>query len=369
MPKLMNEEVRGRQYNLAIIWIMLALTVIGILNLYSATFGIESEAHYWKTQILRFGMGAAVAVGVFFVHYRVLERFAYVAYVVNILLLIGVLVLGRNILGAKRWLDLGFISLQPSEFMKITIAWTLAKYFHDDQQRASYSLRTLFIPSILVLIPVLLVMAQPDLGTALIILATALVIFLFVKVNPKLLAAAVLLAIVLMPVAYKFVLKDYQRQRIITFLNPYVDPKGAGYNSIQSMIAVGSGGVTGKGFKQGTQSQLRFLPEHHTDFIFSVYSEEYGFIGSFILLCLFIAFLSQCLKIAYSSNDKFGMLFSVGISTIFFFHILINIGMTVGLMPVVGVPLPFMSYGGSFLMACMFAVGILTNIANKKSMF
>lgn len=365
----MNEEVGGRQYNLAVLWIMLALTAIGIVNLYSATFGIESEAHYWKTQIVRFGLGALVAVSVFFVHYRVLERFAYLAYAVNILLLIAVLVTGRNILGAKRWLDLGFISLQPSEFMKITIAWVLAKYFHDDQQRASYNLRTLFIPILLVLLPVLLVMAQPDLGTALIILATALVIFLFVKINPKLLWTAIVAAIVLMPVAYEFVLKDYQKRRIITFLNPYADPRGAGYNSIQSMIAVGSGGVTGKGFKQGTQSQLRFLPEHHTDFIFSVYSEEYGFLGSMVLLALFVGFLSQCLKIAYSSNDKFGMLFSIGITAIFFFHVLINIGMTVGIMPVVGVPLPFLSYGGSFLMACMFAVGILANVANKKSMF
>ncbi len=365
----MNEEVRGQQYNLAIIWIMLGLTGIGILNLYSATFGIESESHYWKTQIWRFLVGASVAIGVFFVHYRVLERFAYAAYVVNILLLIAVLVLGRNILGAKRWLDLGFISLQPSEFMKITIAWTLAKYFHDDQQRGSYNLQPLLVPCALVILPVLLVMAQPDLGTALIILATALVIFLFVKINPKLLWTAIIAAIVFMPIAYQYVLKPYQKKRIVTFLNPYADPRGAGYNSIQSMIAVGSGGVTGKGFKQGTQSQLRFLPEHHTDFIFSVYSEEYGFLGSMVLLGLFLGFLSQCLKIAYSSNDKFGMLFSIGISAIFFFHVLINIGMTVGLMPVVGVPLPFLSYGGSFLMACMFAVGILANIANKKSMF
>lgn len=369
MAKLMNEEVRGRQYNLAIIWIMLALTFIGIFNLYSATYGIESESHFWKTQIIRFFIGAAVATAIFFVHYRVLERFAYAAYATNILLLILVLVVGRNILGAKRWIDVGPFSLQPSEFMKITIAWTLAKYFHDDQQRSSYNLRNLFVPILLVLLPVLLVMAQPDLGTALIILATALVIFLFVKIDAKLLWTAIVAAIILMPVAYKFVLKDYQRQRIITFINPYADPRGAGYNSIQSMIAVGSGGLTGKGFRQGTQSQLRFLPEHHTDFIFSVYSEEYGFLGSIVLLGLFVAFISQALKIAYTSNDKFGMLFSVGITTIFFFHVLINIGMTAGIMPVVGVPLPFLSYGGSFLLACLFAVGILANIANKKSMF
>ena len=164
-------------------------------------------------------------------------------------------------------------------------------------------------------------------------------------------------------------LKPYQRMRIISFINPQADPRGAGYNSIQSMISVGSGEVLGKGFKQGTQSQLRFLPEHHTDFIFSVFAEEHGFLGSIVLLALFVGFLSQILKISYSSNDKFGMLFAFGIGCTFFFHILVNLGMTMGIMPVVGVPLPFMSYGGSFLVACLISVGILANIANKKSMF
>jgi len=192
---------------------------------------------------------------------------------------------------------------------------------------------------------------------------------LFVKVSPRLLITVVLCAAIFLPLAYKFVLKDYQRQRIITFINPQSDPKGAGYNSIQSMIAVGSGQFLGKGFRQGTQSQLNFLPEHHTDFIFSVFSEEHGFIGFLVLLTLYISLLSSGLKIAYGSNDKFGMLFAYGLVAMFFWHVFINMGMTTGIMPIVGVPLPFMSYGGSFMLAGMLAITMLTNIANRKSMF
>lgn len=366
---MLNEEVRGHQYNLGIIWITLIIASIGILNLFGATHGIEGESHFWRIQIYRLIFGLVIATGIFFIHYRVLERFAYIAYGINILLLVGVIVFGRSILGAKRWIDFGPVSIQPSEFMKITIAWTLAKYFHDDQRRPSYGLRALFMPLVLIMVPVLMIMAQPDLGTAIIILAISGSMILFVRVNPRLLLTVIVSLLILLPVAYEFALKDYQRQRITTFINPQSDPRGAGYNSIQSMIAVGSGKIFGKGFNKGTQSQLRFLPEHHTDFIFSVYGEEHGFLGAMLLLGLYVAFLSQALKIAYSSNDKFGMLFSIGLTTMFFFHIFINIGMTAGVMPVVGIPLPFMSYGGSFLLCGMVAVGILANIANRKSMF
>ena len=366
---MLNEEVRGRQYNLSILWITLAILVIGIVNLYSATNGIETEAYFWKVQIYRGLFGIGMAAIIFFIHYRVLERFAYIVYALNLILLVAVLVVGRSILGAKRWIDFGPISIQPSEFMKITTAWVLAKYFHDDQRRTSYDLKSLFIPVLLVVMPVLLIVAQPDLGTAIVILAIAGSMFLFVRINPKLLIAVAVMVAILLPMLYKFVLKDYQRQRIVTFVNPQADPRGAGYNSIQSMIAVGSGKILGKGFAKGTQSQLRFLPEHHTDFIFSVYAEEHGFLGAMVLLGLYIAFLSQALKIAHGSNDKFGMLFSVGLCTLFFFHIFINIGMTAGIMPVVGIPLPFMSYGGSFMLCTIAAVGLLANIANRKSMF
>lgn len=367
---LVNEEVNNNKYDLNVVWIALILIAIGIVNLHSATFAAaEGEDHYWKAQIMWFGIGVVASLGIYFIHYRVLERFAYVAYAANIFFLILVLIIGRSILGSKRWIPLGPFSFQPSEFMKITIAWTLAKYFHDDQGREYYDIRSLILPMLLVIVPVILVMAEPDLGTAMIILAVSASIMLFVRVSPKLLISIAICAVIFLPLAYKFVLKDYQRQRIITFINPQSDPKGAGYNSIQSMIAVGSGQFLGKGYRKGTQSQLNFLPEHHTDFIFSVFSEEHGFVGFVVLLTLYVSLLSAGLKIAYGSNDKFGMLFAFGIVSMFFWHVFINIGMTTGILPIVGVPLPFMSYGGSFMLAGMVAITMLANIANRKTMF
>ena len=370
MATLMNEEVGSSKHDFNILWVMFCLISIGIINLYSATFASQGvEAQFWKQQTMWFVIGLVVSGMAYLVHYRVLERFAYAAYAANLLLLVAVLLVGKSVLGARRWLGFGGFTIQPSEFMKITIAWTLAKYFHDDQYREHYDLKNLLIPILLVLIPTLLVMAQPDLGTAMIILAVSGSMILFVRVSPRLLLIVGLLAATMIPIAYKFVLKDYQRQRIITFINPQSDPKGAGYNSIQSMIAVGSGQFLGKGYKKGTQSQLSFLPEHHTDFIFSVFSEEHGFIGFIVLLTLYVILLANALKIAYGSNDKFGMLFGYGMGVLFFWHVFINMGMTTGIMPIVGVPLPFMSYGGSFMISCMLAISILTNIANKKSMF
>ncbi len=370
MPSLTNEEVGSQKFDPTVVWVSACLIILGIVNLYSATFASRGvEAQFWKQQAVWSLLGLVGGIMLYLVHYRVLERFAYFAYAANLLLLVAVLLVGKSVLGAKRWLGFGPFTIQPSEFMKITIAWTLAKYFHDDQFREHYDLKNLLIPVLLVLIPVLLVMAQPDLGTAMIILAVSSSIILFVKVSPRLLIGIAILGAILLPIAYKFVLKDYQRQRIITFINPQSDPRGAGYNSIQSMIAVGSGQFIGKGYKKGTQSQLNFLPEHHTDFIFSVYSEEHGFIGFILLIVLYLLLLANAMKIAYGSNDKFGMLFAFGVGSLFFWHIFINIGMTTGIMPIVGVPLPFMSYGGSFMLSCLFAVSILANIANKKSMF
>ena len=370
MAVLATEEMSSSKFDLNAVWVMLFLICIGIVNLYSATFASQgAEAQFWKQQLMWFVLGIFVSAGAYFVHYRVLERFAYFAYGMNLFLLVLVLLIGKSALGAKRWIGFGSFTIQPSEFMKITIAWTLAKYFHDDQYRDYYDLKNLMIPILLVLIPVLLIMAQPDLGTALIVMAVSVSVILFVKVNPRLLLAVALIAAILLPIAYRFVLKDYQKQRIVTFINPQSDPKGAGYNSIQSMIAVGSGQFFGKGFTKGTQSQLNFLPEHHTDFVFSVFSEEHGFVGFLVLLVLYLTLLGNGLKVAYGSNDKFGMLFAFGLCALFFWHIFINMGMTTGIMPIVGVPLPFMSKGGTFLISCMMSVAILTNIANKKSMF
>ena len=212
-------------------------------------------------------------------------------------------------------------------------------------------------------------MLQPDLGTALIILLTFMSMMLFMRIKAKTLLTLLICGLVTLPVIYKVGLKPYQQQRLISFLNPNSDSKGSGYNAIQSMIAVGSGKLLGKGYRKGTQSQLNFLPEHHTDFIFSVFSEEHGFLGCVLLMVLYVIFLMNGLSIAYQSHDKFGILLALGIVTIFFWHVFVNMGMVMGLLPIVGVPLPFLSYGGSSLITSILCVAILTNIANKKFMF
>jgi len=303
------------------------------------------------------------------VHYSFFSRVAYIVYFLNILLLVAVLVFGRESLGAKRWIGFGGLRMQPSEFMKLSTVVMLAKYFETDRTVGGYGLKDMILPTMLVSIPVGLIMLQPDLGTAMIILLTYASMMLFIKIKPQTLLILGLCAATAIPMAYKYVLKPYQKQRIVSFLDPMSDPKGSGYNSIQSMIAVGSGKIVGKGYRKGTQSQLNFLPEHHTDFIFSVFSEEHGFIGCTILLAIYMAFLVSGLSVAYQSHDKFALLLALGVMTVFFWHMFFNMGMVMGLLPIVGVPLPFLSYGGSSLLTSCIGVAILTNVANKKFMF
>jgi rod shape determining protein RodA len=302
-------------------------------------------------------------------HYSALSRLAYVIYFANLLLLVAVLFVGKSSLGAQRWIGFGPIRVQPSEFMKLSMVLCLAKFLENDKTVGGFGFKELLLPAILVLVPAGLIMKQPDLGTAMIILLVSGSMALFAKIKPRVLLVIGTAIAVAAPLAYQYALKPYQRQRIITFINPMADPKGAGYNSIQSMVAVGSGQLWGKGWKQGTQSQLNFLPEHHTDFIFSVFSEEWGFIGCAVLLGLYLLFLMNGLSIAYQANDKFALFVALGICLIFFWHTVVNMGMVMGILPIVGVPLPFMSYGGSALLTAMMGVAILTNIANKKFMF
>lgn len=253
--------------------------------------------------------------------------------------------------------------------MKLSLVICLAKYFETDRTVGGYGFKDLILPTLLMAIPCGLIMKQPDLGTAMIIALTFGSMMLFMRIQTKTLAIILIATCIAAPTVYKFGLKPYQRQRIVSFLDPMSDAKGSGYNSIQSMIAVGSGQIWGKGYKKGTQSQLNFLPEHHTDFIFSVWGEEWGFLGCFGLLGVYLIFLSNGLGVAYQSHDKFGVLLALGIVTVFFWHIFVNMGMVMGLLPIVGVPLPFMSYGGSALLTSVAGVAILTNIANKKFMF
>jgi rod shape determining protein RodA len=357
-----------RRFNWTLLLLQVVLFSIGLWNLMSATSGERSMGLY-KSQLMWFAVGLGATGIILLVHYSLFSRLAYLIYFSNLLLLGLVLVLGKTGMGATRWLKIGSFGIQPSEFMKISVVICLAKYFENDRKPNGYGLVDLIPPSILVGIPALAIMMQPDLGTAMVILFTFGTMMLFLKIKPKTILFLLLAALVTAPLAYQFALKPYQQQRIISFLDPMSDPRGAGYNSIQSMIAVGSGKLTGKGYQEGTQSQLNFLPEHHTDFIFSVFSEEHGFIGSMILLILYLAFLSNGLSVAHQSNDKFALLVAFGICTIFFWHLVVNLGMVMGMLPVVGVPLPFMSYGGSSLVATMIGTALLLNIAHKKFMF
>jgi rod shape determining protein RodA len=362
-------EEELKKFNWSAILLQFILFGIGIWNLISAT-GVQDKAQgLYRTQLLWFGVGMAITALILLVHYSFFSRVAYVIYFANLILLVAVLFFGKASLGAKRWVGVGALRIQPSEFMKLSMVICMAKYFETDRTVGGYGFRDLLLPTVLVMIPVGLIMLQPDLGTAMIILLTFGSLMLFLRIKKSTLLVIGLCAITALPMIYKFGLKPYQRQRLVTFLDPMSDPKGSGYNSIQSMVAVGSGQLVGKGYKKGTQGHLNFLPEHHTDFIFSVFSEEHGFIGSLILLGLYLVFLTNGLSVAYQSHDKFGILLAFGIMSIFFWHIFVNMGMVMGMLPIVGVPLPFLSYGGSSLITSVLSVAIITNIANKKFMF
>ncbi len=358
-----------KKFNWNLIALEILLFGIGIWNLISATGVQDKSLGLYKTQLLWFGIGMCLTVVILLMHYSIFSRLAYFIYFANLVLLGAVLFFGKSSLGAKRWIGVGAFRIQPSEFMKLSMVICLAKYFELDQNVGGYTIKDLVLPALLVGLPSGLIMLQPDLGTALIILLTFVSMMLFLKIQTRTLITIAVCAMVCLPAVYKFGLKPYQRQRLVSFLDPTADPKGSGYNSIQSMIAVGSGQLLGKGYKKGTQSHLNFLPEHHTDFIFSVFSEEHGFVGCVILLVMYLVFMLNGVSVAYQSNDKFGVLLALGIMSVFFWHIFVNMGMVMGVLPIVGVPLPFLSYGGSSLITSVLSVAILTNIANKKFMF
>ncbi|MBI5894072.1 MAG: rod shape-determining protein RodA [Deltaproteobacteria bacterium] len=345
----------------------IGLAFIGIVNIYSAAAGIGSSLYMKQFYWFVIGIAAIGIIALF--NYSQLERFAYFLYGMSITLLVAVHLFGRTTAGAKRWLNISAVSFQPSEFAKIALVVMLAKYFNETSiPRQGMSMRDLMLPGFILIVPFVLVAKQPDLGTALILLLIFVSMALFVKVKRRTLIGITLAFMPFIPFAWHF-LKDYQKARLMSFIDPKLDPMGTGYNLIQSKIAIGSGGVMGKGFIKGTQGQLKFLPEHHTDFIFSVLAEEWGFVGAVIVIMLFLTIIMWGLHIAQHSKDRFGTLLAFGVSAMFFWHAAINLGMVMGLLPVVGVPLPFMSYGGSFLLTVMIGVGILINVSMRRFMF
>jgi rod shape determining protein RodA len=318
-------------------------------------------------QIVWFCIGLLVMVAAFSFNYRQLERWAHPIYIGCVLMLLGVVVFGKLAGGSRRWLILGPLHFQPSEMIKIAVVLVLAKYYSKDATARGFTLKELARPMLLAMLPVGLIVMQPDLGTAGLVTLIAVTITLFMKVERRSLLTLLAGCMAVVPAVW-LVLKDYQKRRILTFLNPDHDPLGSGYHIIQSKIAIGSGMITGKGYLQGTQNGLSFLPEEHTDFIFSILAEEWGLVGSALLIFLFIALILWGVSIAHRCRDPFGTILAVGLTSLFFWQVIINIGMTMGLMPVVGVPLPFISYGGSSTITVAICVGLLMNVSMRRFM-
>lgn len=350
--------------------LVLALVGIGIMGVYSATFeGHTRLSSLAVRQISWAGLGFIAMLVVFAVDYRELERLGYFFFGVTLVLLLLVPILGSFGGGARRWISFGFFSLQPSELAKISSLLVLAQYLHLVAPPQGYALRDLIYPGVIMALPAGLVLTEPNLGTATIIGLVAMTLVFAAGIRLNSLATLGTVAGGLLLPFWHFYMKPYQKERIVSFLHPDSDPLGTGYHMIQSKITIGSGQLWGKGFLQGTQNRLEFLPEKHTDFIFAVLAEEWGFLGVCILFLLYGALLARLLVIAGKARDRFGSFVVLGGAAIVFWQVLINVGMNIGFLPVVGVPLPFLSYGGSSLLAVMLAMGLALNVSTRRFLF
>ena len=339
-----------------LVFSILTLGVVSMFAMYSTDGG--QFKYHTESHILRFIVFFVMFIILSFVQIRFWHSTSYLIYASFLILLLAVKYFGLTSSGSQRWLNLYFMNLQPSELMKIGLILFLSKYYHRIPIESINKLRFLFLPIFVLIFPVLLVIMQPDLGTSLLIAAGGLVVAWLAGVRVKFFAYSLLIFIALLPIAISF-LKPYQKARILTFLNPEKDPLGAGYQIIQSKIAIGSGGLFGKGFLNGSQSYLDYLPEKHTDFIFTLFSEEFGFFGSVFILLLYGIIVSRIISIGNVTRSNFGKLYCYSFATAFFIYVVVNMGMVLGLLPIVGSPLPILSYGGSSMMAIMFGLGIV----------
>jgi rod shape determining protein RodA len=360
-----------KRYDFSFIGSMFAIFLVGVLNLYSATHsqmheGLES---LYKSQVMWFFIATVVAVGVSFINPKTLERFSYVGYAGTLFLVFLVLLMGKVGMGAQRWLVIGPIRMQPSEFMKLGLALALARYFTKVNPESPLDFKDLILPGIIMFIPMVLVVVQPDLGTGMLLLFIFAMMAFYKRLKWKTIASLGIIGLVSGVLMYNFGLKEYQRKRIHTFIDPYEDAKGSGYNAIQSEIAIGSGRLFGKGFKNSSQASLNYLPENHTDFVFAIFNEEHGFFGSVFLIILYLVFFMRLIWLATSVQRFFDSVLVIGVMSIFFWHTFINMAMVSGLLPIVGIPLPLMSYGGSSMMTFGVGVGIATSISNSRNFF
>ncbi len=352
--------------------LVLAVSLIGVVNLVSASSEVATggaiPSTAWR-QLVWLGVGTVALLLVVLPDYRMLERFALPLYGLCVALLLLALIAAPVINGSQRWLLLGPIRLQPSEPTKLALILLLARALQRRAGGRELELRDLALPGLLVAIPCVLVLRQPDLGTTLLLALVAGSFMLFSRVRMRLLAGMGAAGIAGASLAWFYYLHDYQKERLLTFLEPERDPLGSAYHAIQSQIAIGSGGVFGRGFLRGPQSQLDFLPEQQTDFVFSVLGEEWGFVGATFVLLLYLAILVRGLMIARASKDAFGTYLAVGVVSLLFWGGAINVGMVLGALPVVGVPFPFLSYGGSSLLTCLLGAGLLMNVSMRRYVF
>ncbi len=367
-------------------WMLFSLTVciplVGLIVLYSAGYDPEFAVDFLGWLNVEFRSPACFKQGVYLltglvlmvvgmaIPTQTLYRYSFVIYGGALLLLVAVAGFGVVVNGSRRWLDVGLFKLQPAEFMKLGLIVTMARLLAKSPPKnaIAYSLRELLVPAFFILIPMGLIAQQPDLGTALSLAIVGVCQILFVGIRPKVIFGVVLAVCVLAYPAWNS-LHEYQQRRVMVLLDPEADPQGSGYHITQSKIAVGSGELFGKGFQKGTQTQLEFLPEHTTDFVFSVLAEEWGFVGCTFMIAMFFCLLAAMLRVAHRSRDLFACLLVVGITSQIFAHIVINIGMVIGLMPVVGIPLPLISYGGSSLLSLLFGLGIVQGVSMRRTLF
>jgi rod shape determining protein RodA len=346
---------------------VLALASIGTLSVTSASYATYHHAlnALVLRQFLWVIIGTAIMVGALFFDYRAIMTYAYPIYGASLALLVAVSVIGHSTGGSRRWINLGFFHLEPSELAKLAIVLVMVRYLREEPPRGGWRLREMIIPGVMLGVPAALVLKQPDLGTAIVLVLVTVTLMFVSGLNWRTMAVLGFAALLAAPVSWHY-LKPYQRQRLVSFIDPKADPLGSGYHIIQSEIAIGAGGTWGKGFMKGTQARLSFLPEETTDFIFAVFAEEFGMIGSLLLLALYASLIARGAWIARHARDRFGSLLAIGLTGIVFWQVAINIAMTTGMLPVVGIPLPLVSYGGSSVLTMMTAMGLLISINARR---
>lgn len=360
---LVNSRITSR-LDLNFMGTAIVIAAIGCLLVYSATY-FGKDAPLFQKQILWVVVGIGLMLLFTFVDYRLFLDTSLVLYGITMILLLYLLVWGKTTANVKSWIHLGGFQFQPSEFMKIFTALVLAKYF-DSNDRAYLTAKTFTMITVIIGAPLLLIITQPDFGTAASYFPLVAAAMYFGGIKPKFWIIAILIAAIALPSAWFLFLKPYQKERIMIFLDPDRDPQGSGYQVIQAKIAIGSGGIYGKGFKQGTQAALEFLPARHTDFIFAVLGEEWGFVGVIVVLGLYLYLVLQAFRIARNARDRAGTFLAISLISFFIFHIFINVAMQIGILPVTGIPLPLISYGGSSTMMFFIAVGLIANVDFRK---